>query len=95
MKLIETKGDVKFFEDEKGKQYQQIGEGEIFKVKDGNITHKQIKQLNGCRIKYNTNGVYGFSVWINNRCMEDRMWTLAEAEEVTKEINRQVNYVAE
>ena len=86
MELIETKGDVKFFKDEKGKQYQQINNGEIFKVKDGSITHKQIKQVNGCKIKYNTNGVYGFSVWVDNRCMEDGIWTLAEAERIASEM---------
>ena len=86
MNLIETKGDIKFFKDEKGKLFQQIQEGEIFKVKDGNIANKTIKKVNGCNIKYNLNGVYGFSVYKGNTNLEDRIWTIAEAERIAKEI---------
>ena len=86
MKLIETKGDIKFFKDEKGKLYQQIGDGEIFKVKNGNITYKAIKKVNGYNIKYNVNGIYGFSVFKGKQNLEDRIWTLAEAEQVAREL---------
>jgi len=86
MTLIETKGDVKFFKDEKGKLYQQIGEGEIFKVKDGNITYKTIKKVNGYTIKYENNGICGFSVFKGKENLEDRIWTIEEAEQIAKEL---------
>jgi len=86
MKLFEIKGDIKFFKDEKGKLYQQIGDGEVFRVKDGNITYKSIKKVNGYSIKYNNNGVYGFSVFKGRENLEDRIWTLAEAEQIAREL---------
>lgn len=86
MKTIETKGDIKFFEDEKGKLYQQIGEGDIFKVVNGSIKYKKIKNMNGYTIKYNTNGVYGFSIWKGNNNLEDRIWTIKEAERIATEL---------
>ncbi|MDD4779215.1 MAG: hypothetical protein PHT02_01235 [Tissierellia bacterium] len=87
LKLTETNGDIKFYENEKGNQYQQIQDGEIFKVKDGSISYKAIKQINGCIIKYNTNGIYGFSVFKGGKNLEDRIWTLVEAERIAKELN--------
>jgi len=86
MILIETKGDVKFFKNEKGKLYQQIGDGELFKVKDGNITYKTIKKVNGYTINYENNGVSGFSIFKGSSNLEDRIWTIAEAEQIAREL---------
>lgn len=86
MKLIETKGEVKFLETDTGVLYQQIGEGEIFKVKNGKISYRPIKQVNGYGIKYNTNGCYGYVIFRGKTALEDRIWTLAEAERIAKEM---------
>ena len=80
-KLIETKGDIKFFEDSNGELYQQIQSEDLFKVKDGTISYKKICQRNNLDIKYNTNGVYGFAIFNGKTCLEDRIWTLEEAKE--------------
>jgi hypothetical protein len=87
MKLIETKGEVRFYEDERTKkQYQQIENGKPFKVKDGKISYIPIKQVNGYSIKYNTNGVYGYVIFRGKTALEDRIWTLADAERIAKEM---------
>ena len=44
--LIERKGNVKFYR--KGRKfYQNIGDGEIIPLKDGDIRYKKIKTVNG------------------------------------------------
>jgi len=86
MKLIETKGEVKFFEDENGKLFQQIGEGEVFKVKNGQMGYKEIKKVNNHSIEYNTNGIHGFCVCQGKFILEDNIWSLAEAERIANEL---------
>lgn len=81
---IETKGDVTFWKDAKGKQYQKIGEGDPFRVKDGEITHKKIESCEEYNIRYNNNGVYGFGVFMGSKCLEDNMWTLDAARRCAK-----------
>lgn len=80
MTLIETKGDICFYEDKRGKLLQRIGgSGEIFKVKNGKLSFKPIEQVNGYDIRYNTNGVYGFVVCQKNIPLEDGFWRLDDA----------------
>ena len=86
LKVIETKGEVKFIEDEKGKLYQQIGEGDLLKVKNGAMTYKRIKTVNKYIIKYNLNGVHGFSVWRSSTNLEDGIWSFSEAERIANEM---------
>jgi len=86
MKLIETKGDVRFYEDEKERMFQQIGEGEVFKVKNGQMAYEEVKQVNNYSIKYDLHGVYGFSVCQGKKILEDNIWTLAEAEQIANEL---------
>ncbi len=86
MKITEVKGDVTFYEDDKGNQFQQIKDGEIFKVRDGRIVYRYIKQVNGYKIKYNTNGLYGFCVFRGRANLEDRIWTLDDAERIAREL---------
>ena len=52
MKLIETKGTVKFYESENGVQYQQIEGHEPIKVFDGEIKYKHIKTVGDYSIQY-------------------------------------------
>lgn len=86
LKVKEVNGDITFYEDEKGKLYQQIQDGEIFKVKDGSITYKTVKSINNHTIKYENNGTCGFSVWKGTTNLEDRIWTLADAERIANEM---------
>lgn len=86
MTITEVKGDIKFLEDAKGKLFQQIGEGEPFKVLNGSMKYRKIKTVKGRTIKYNSNGVHGFSIWNGKTNLEDRIWTLAEAERIAIEL---------
>lgn len=86
MKVTEIKGDIKFLENEKGKLFQQIKDGEPFRVANGAMRHKPIKKVNGYQIKYNVNGVHGFSIWTGGRNLEDCIWTIAEAERIANEL---------
>lgn len=86
MDFIEQRGEVLFQSDSKGKLFQKIGEGEPFRVKDGRMAYKHIKTVSGLDIKYNINGVFGFSVWRGKHNLEDNFWTLADAERVAKTI---------
>lgn len=74
LKKVEKKGDVIFYENEKGVLYQQLGNSEPYKVRDGSITYKPITKVNGYDIKYNNNGVYGFAIFKGPVCLEDRFW---------------------
>lgn len=87
--FIELKGDITFYSDVKGNLFQQLGCDEPFKVKDGKMAYKQIAFKNGCAIKYNTNGVYGFCVF-NGRgtLMEDDIWKFSDAERISREISK-------
>ena len=80
LKLVEIKGDIKFYEDPKGKLYQQIADNNIYRVVDGKIKHKKIKSCGDYSIVYNLNGVYGFSIKDNKTgfILEDRFWSLKE-----------------
>lgn len=55
---------------------------EFIPLKNGKITYRTIKSFHGYTIKFNTNGVYGFSIWKGNNAMEDRLWSIKECENV-------------
>lgn len=78
MKIVERKKDITFFEDSNNRLWQRIGKGKIFKVRNGNMEYRKIAVNNGYTIKYNNNGVYGFSIWKGNKCLEDNYWSLEE-----------------
>jgi len=86
LNFIEKKGDVEFSSDSKGKLYQKIGSDEPFKVKDGRMTYRTMQTVSGVTIKYNTNGVYGFSTWKAGRQLEDNIWILSDAKRIAEEI---------
>lgn len=89
LKLIEEKGDVSFYEEiESKKQYQKvegIGSTPILVV-EGNIEYQTVKNFGDIFIKYNTNGCYGYSIWVNDRCYEDNFWVLKQAEDAVNEM---------
>jgi hypothetical protein len=82
---FKQKGDV-IFGKKDGFFYQKILNDPPLKVLDGPIKYKKIKNYKGYTIKYNLNGVYGFSVWKEEVCLEDNFWEIKEAEECIKNI---------
>jgi len=86
LNFIERKGDVSFYSDSKGKLFQQLGCDEPFKVKDGRITYKTMQKINGITIKYQNNGVNGFSLFKGRNLMEDNIWKFADATRIASEI---------
>jgi hypothetical protein len=83
--VIEKKGDITFYENDKGDLFQKSAEFDL-KVKDGNISYRTIKKCGECTIKYELNGSSGYSVWQNDKNLEDNIWTLKEAEKVCDEL---------
>lgn len=57
-----------------------IERDEFFRLKDGSIQNRLIRKYKGRDIKFNTNGVHGFSVWKNKVCLEDGLWSIDECE---------------
>ena len=86
LKLIENKGDVKFFKNENGILFHQIQNEKIEKVVNGKLKFKGIKTVGKYTIKYNKNGVYGFSIWNKTNNLEDRIWTLKDAARIAEEM---------
>lgn len=86
MELIEIKGDVAFYKNEKGKLYQQVCFSPLYPVRDGKITYKAIRTINKNTIKYNNNGVHGFSIFRGGKIMEDNIWVYSDAERIAKEL---------
>jgi hypothetical protein len=68
------------------KHYFDIGTGKMIPMRDGKIVHTKIKQKNGYTIKFNTNGVYGFSVWRGKTCLEDGFNTMVAVEEYVTDL---------
>ena len=53
---------------------------DFIKLSNGKMKYKTIRNYKGAKIKFNTNGVRGFSVWRNNKCLDDRFWSIEKAE---------------
>lgn len=79
MRITEKKGDITFYENERGKLFQQIQDGDIFPVKDGKMSYKLIQSMGQYSVKYNLNGVHGFSVFKGSTSLEDRFWNVQDA----------------
>jgi len=47
-------------------------------LKDGKMKYKKILNTSSFTIKYNINGTDGFSIWKNNKCYENNIWSLSE-----------------
>ena len=75
-KYVDLKGLVINFEEGS----YLIERYEFFKLTDGFIQYKLIRLYKGRDIKFNTNGVHGFSVWKNKLCLEDGFWSIEECE---------------
>ena len=82
MTLKETKGDVRFYQNEEGRWFQQLFDQEIEPVLDGAIQYREIKHDHDYVIRYELNGSNGFSVWSDGGVnYQDNLWTLTEAED--------------
>lgn len=79
LKRIGVSGDITFYITNRGEKYQQIGSDIPFKVRNGSITYRYITKIDGYAIKYNNNGLYGFAVYKNRVCLEDRIWEYERA----------------
>ena len=84
-KLLEIKGDVEIYENEEGKEIHEIATGDIVEIKDGDIKYFLIERIGIFDIKYNVNGIYGYSVFRADTCLEDRIWDLEQAREFALE----------
>lgn len=82
LNLLETKGDIKFYSNEKGILYQKIDNDKPIKVKNGDMTYKRISNVNGYTIVYNLNGIHGFAIKKGKNILEDNLWSLKQAEEI-------------
>ncbi len=82
--MKEIKGDITFSRDSKGQPIQTIGTNQPFKIKNGSLGYITLNTFKGVSLKYNTNGVHGFSLWKNGRCIEDNVWTLETANEIRR-----------
>jgi hypothetical protein len=65
--------------------------GKFFKLHNGNIRYKNIKSYKKHTIKFNLNGVSGFSIWKGKTCLEDRIWSISRCEEIIKETMERKN----
>lgn len=54
---------------------------EYIKNVNGKMKYKLIRNFKGRKIKFNLNGTDGFSVWRNNICLEDNLWSVNDCEE--------------
>ena len=89
--LIEKKGDIEFYEEVNSKkQFQKIPEMALLPVVDtldtGVHEYQLIESFQGISIKYDLAGVYGYSIWSGDRCLEDRFWYLEQVRESVKEM---------
>lgn len=57
---------------------------EFIPLRNGKIAYRTIKSFHGYTIKFNTNGIYGFSIWRGNNDLEDRLWSIKQCEEIIK-----------
>ncbi len=86
LQLVETRGKIRFYKDLITNKEYQLVNGEFIKVKDGNITYRYLKQVNGFTIKYNTNGLYGFTIFKGSMPLEDGIWSFKHAIEIACEM---------
>lgn len=85
--MIEEKGDISFYEDkETGRQYQKVSMIGLIPVVDGDIQYQIVESFGNISIRYNLNGVYGYSIWYNEKCYEDNFWSLEQTRKSVDEM---------
>lgn len=97
MRLTEVKGDVKFYQNEAGELFQQLFDGEIEPVVDGEDEFRDIEREGVYLISYELNGRAGFTVWSTfSTCstkgimLQGGFWSLQEARNyILKELPRE------
>lgn len=55
-----------------------IETGEFVKLKDGATQYKHIATVKGFDIKLQLNGTNGFAIFKDNKCLEDRLWSIKD-----------------
>jgi len=86
--FLEERGDATFYCDAKGNLFYKLGSEDLKKVKNENITYRHISTVKGVKIKFENNGVHGFSLFRRGILMEDNIWTMVDAERIAKEISK-------
>lgn len=77
--VVKRKGDVCFYRNKVGVMYQQLGSGEIYKVREGSDTYKFITEVGVYSIKYHNNGVEGFCVYKGRNKIKKGFWKYSDA----------------
>ena len=87
LELIEEKGDISFYEDKRTKkQYQKVPCMGLVPVVDGDMQYQIVESFSNISIRYNLNGVHGYSIWGNEICYEDNFWSVEQTREVVEEM---------
>jgi len=55
-------------------------------LRKGKICFKKIESYKNFTIKFNTNGVYGFSIWKGSTCFENRIWSISKCKKAIDEM---------
>ncbi len=55
-------------------------------LKSGSISYVSIQQYKGHTIKFEKNGVCGFSIWKDKTPLEDRLWSIKKCKEAIDEM---------
>lgn len=84
--FLEKQGEVSFYEDKNEVQYQNVPGIGLIPVLDGKMEYQLIEEFNNIQIKYNLNGVDGYSIWLEDTCYEDNFWSLNDIREAIEEM---------
>lgn len=81
LNYIDKKGEVTFYSNSEGKLFQQITICTPFPVDTETPAFKYIASKHGYEIKYCTDGISGYCIFIENTLVSDKIWTLKQADE--------------
>lgn len=62
---------------------------DFISIKDGKIRNRETERYKGFTIKFNLNGVYGFSIWRGSVNLEDRLWSIEDAKNAINEMREE------
>lgn len=75
LKLLRTKGDIKFYENESGELFHQLLSGDIIKANPEIEGYELVESCEDFTIKYALNGYDGLSVWRHDELWTNGIWT--------------------
>lgn len=86
----EQKLNVVFYTDDRGIMWQELLERPdkgVFKVKDGAIGYMLLNTKGKYSLKYNLNGIYGYTIMRGTDILEDNIWSYKQAQHILNTIN--------